>query len=128
MNLGDLNQIVDDVVSGLAPSITSKFRGAVSSSGLARRSGKSVRGFAHIVRKERGTGEVWGVSFKTERYIYMHHHGMAEGSVTRKSKSYSSRGYPQRSMLTAPAAEGARILADALLAVESTWVVKNIRF
>jgi hypothetical protein len=128
MNLAELNQIVDDVVGGLAPSITSKFRGAVSSSGLARRSGKSVRGFAHIVRRERATGEVWGVSFKTERYVYMHHHGMLQGSVSRKSKTYSSRGYPKRSMLTAPAAEGARLLADALVAVESTWVVKNIRF
>jgi hypothetical protein len=128
MNLAELNQIVDGVVRATAPAITAKFRGAISSSGLQRKSGRSVRGFSSQVRRDRSTGEVWGVSFRTERYVYMHHHGMEEGSVSRGSKSYSSRGYPKRGMLTEPAAEGARLLADALIVVESDWVVGNIRF
>lgn len=128
MNYADLNAITETVVRAKAPGISARFRGAVSGSGLQRRTGKSVRGFASKINRDRSTGEIWGVSFGTQRSVYMHHHGMEPQTVSRGGNSYDSKGYTKRGMLTTPAEEGAKELADALVVAQANYVVTGIRF
>ena len=80
MNYAEINERVAVVVALTAPAVSAGFKAAVGNA-LKRQTGRSRSSFNPTIRRDRSTGEVWGVSFRTYRYVYMHHHGWAGGQV-----------------------------------------------
>jgi len=126
MNVGETYLITERIVRETAPTITQMFRTGVTESGLKRVSGKSRRAFASSIKRDRSTGEIWGVSFAASRYVYMHHHGMELQDVVRNGVTYRSKGYDKKGLLTKPAVEGAKLLADKLSAAQADYMVTGI--
>lgn len=121
--LDDMYSQVERVVREVAPTIRPLYQESLRRS-LKRSTGKSYRNFTPIIRKD-GL-EVWGVSFSTLRYVYMHHHGMQRMTVSRGGRNYQSRGYAKLSLLTPPSQRGAVILADAITPVMADVFVKSM--
>lgn len=126
MNYAEINERVAVVVALTAPAVSAGFKAAVGNA-LRRQTGRSRRSFNPTIRRDRSTGEVWGVSFRTYRYVYMHHHGWAGGQVNRGEFTYNSKGYAKTNLLTPPAERGAVIIADAVVPVMADAVVSGVK-
>ena len=124
----DIYAVIEGVVRAESPRITAYFRQSLQSSGLRRKSGKAVTGFRPTIKRDRGSAEVWGVTFSTMRYVYMHHHGMDAKEVRRAGFSYYSRGFVAKNLLTDPAQRGAELLGRSLARVTADFTVGRIRF
>lgn len=120
--------ITEVVMRELAPTISSLFKQSIPASGLARKTGKSTRGFTYKIFRDRTTQEPWGLSFSTVRYVYMHHHGMAEKSGAKGNPGYRHPGYSKRGMLTGPAEQGAALMANRLVEEQADFIVKLVAF
>jgi len=125
--LAEMNARVIVAIAAAAPAVSSGFRSAVRNE-LRKQSGRASGSFNSTIRKDRDTGEVWGLSFRTYRYVYMHHHGYAGGSVNRSSFTYESKGYRKTNLLTEPAVRGATLIANVVTPVMADAVVSGFRF
>lgn len=128
MNLFEYNEQLAIALKLAAPAITADFRSSVRGSGLARKSGRSAREFNSKVMRDRSDGEVWGLSFGTTRYVYMHHHGMESKDVSRLGYRYRHPGYTKRGMLIGPAERGAVLIGNVIVPISADYFVKGIRF
>lgn len=126
--MSSVYDIITVVIRSTAPLITDRFRSELAASGLKRRTGKSAQGFNYRIRRDSTSADIWGVSFTTVRYIYMHHHGMQSKMVKGRKRSYQSKGYAKLHLLTQPAVEGAAMLGNALAKAEADYFVTRINF
>ncbi len=127
MDVYELNERLAAALKLAAPAITADFRSSVRGSGLKRKSGRSARGFESRVMRDRRDGEVWGLSFGTVRYIYMHHHGMEPKVLKRGDKEYRHKGYSKRGILVGPAVRGAVLVGNVMTPLAADYIVRGIR-